>query len=114
MKGYELYSWHDDQGDSWRYTLITGSNRLKAIEEIIAEENQVTQSEWVMIAADGMEALKGLLKRLPPGTELFWLDDRRLAGAGESSAHITLPEARVVEAIAKYYQQLDIQLHASQ
>lgn len=114
MKGYELYSWHDEGGDSWRFTLITGTNRLKTGEEIIAEENQVTQSEWVKITADGMEALTALLKRLPPGTELFWLDDERLEGVGELTASITLPEANVVETVDKHCRQLDIQLHASQ
>ena len=111
VKGYELYSWYDDEGDSWRFTLTTGTNRLKTVEEIITEENQVTQSEWVKIMAIGAEALKALLQRLPPGTELFWLDDERLEGAHELTANIALPEASVVETIENHCRQLDIQLH---
>ena len=114
MKGYELYSWYDEEGGSWRYTLITGTNRLKTVEEITADKNQVTQSEWVKITAGGTEALKALLKRLPPGTELFWLDDERLEGAHELTANIALPEASVVETIENHCRQLDIQLHTSQ
>jgi hypothetical protein len=114
MKGYELYSWHDEEGDSWRYTLITGTNRLKTVEEIMAEENQVTESEWVKITASGTEALKALLRRLPPGTELSWLDGERLEGARELIAIVMLPEAGVVEAIENHCRQLDIQLHVSQ
>ncbi len=111
IKGYELYSWYDQASDSWRFTLITGTNRLKAVEELIAEENQVTQSDWVKITAIGTEALKDLLRRLPPGTELFWLDRERLEGVGKLTANITLPEASVVENIENHCWQLDIQLH---
>jgi hypothetical protein len=114
MKGYELYSWFDDGGNTWRFTLITGTNRLKTVEEIIAEENQVTQSERVKVTVGGTEALKSLLKRLPPGTELFWLDDERLESAHELTANIMLPEASVVETIENHCRQLEIQLHTSQ
>jgi hypothetical protein len=114
MKGYELYSWYDEERDSWRFTLITGTNRLKTVEEIIAEENQVTQSDWAKITAIGTEALKALLNRLPSGTELFWLDEERLEGAPKLTANITLPEASVVKTIENHCRRLDIQLHASQ
>jgi hypothetical protein len=113
MKGYELYSWYDEADGNWFYTLITGTNRLKAVEVIVAEDNQATQHEWVKITAGGTEALKALLKRLPPGTELFWLDDERLEGARESTVKITLPEASVVETIENHCRQLDIQLHVN-
>jgi hypothetical protein len=33
MKGYELYSWQDKDG--WHFTLITGTDRSKTLEEII-------------------------------------------------------------------------------
>jgi hypothetical protein len=55
-----------------------------------------------------------LLKRLPPGTELFWLDDERLEGAHELTANIALPEASVVEIVENHCRQLEIQLHTSQ
>jgi len=34
MKGYELYSWQN--GSNWNFTLITGTNRTKSFDEIIA------------------------------------------------------------------------------
>ena len=44
MKGYELYSWYEESEDQWFYTLVTGTNRLKTIEEfqegIAGEINQ--------------------------------------------------------------------------
>ena len=39
FKGYELYSWQQD--NQWNYTLITGTNRDKTVEEIITGNNTV-------------------------------------------------------------------------
>ena len=55
-----------------------------------------------------------LLKRPPPGAELFWLDDERLEGARELTANIALPEASGVEIVENHCRRLEIQLHASQ
>ena len=44
MKGYELYSWQ--VGDDWHFTLITGTNRLKTLEEITLGEDVVTPDGW--------------------------------------------------------------------
>lgn len=114
MKGYELYSWYDETGKSWRYTLITGTNRLKKVEEIMAEGNQITQSEWVKMTATGTDELIALLERLPPGTELFWGGGDRLEGEHEATANITLPSSSVVEEIQNHCRQLEIQLRVSQ
>jgi hypothetical protein len=43
MKGYELYSWSQD--GEWHFTLITGTNRNKTLEEIISPSNTVTADE---------------------------------------------------------------------
>ena len=40
MKGYELYSWQQD--NQWNYTLITGTDRDKTTQEIITANNTVT------------------------------------------------------------------------
>jgi hypothetical protein len=31
MKGYELYSWQD--GNTWKFSLLTGTNREKSLDE---------------------------------------------------------------------------------
>ena len=45
MKGYELYSWQ--QNGKWRFTLVTGTDRDKTLDEIISGEEQVTGGGWV-------------------------------------------------------------------
>jgi len=42
MKGYELYSWEED--NQWHFTLITGTNRTKTMEEITSEEDFISET----------------------------------------------------------------------
>ena len=114
MKGYELYSWYDEEGDSWHYTLITGTNRLKTIEEITARENKVTSSEWVKITVTGTEGLKALLDRLPPGTELTWRGEDWLESEGQATVNVMLPDSNVLEVIQNHCRQLEIRLYLNQ
>ncbi|HEY79044.1 MAG TPA: hypothetical protein G4O09_08030 [Dehalococcoidia bacterium] len=44
MKGYELYSWEED--NQWHFTLITGTNRTKMMEEIISREDLISETGW--------------------------------------------------------------------
>ena len=75
VKGYELYSWRSS--GTWYFTLITGTNRLKTLEEIAAPEN-VEEGDWVKITAAGVPELKAVLARLPTGTQISWVSARHL------------------------------------
>lgn len=59
MKGYELYSWEKD--GQWHFTLITGTNRTKTIEEIASKENFISEIGWEKIHVVGADAIKGVL-----------------------------------------------------
>ena len=67
MKGYELYSW--SANNQWYFTLITGTNRVKSLEEIISNENTVTPDGWVRISAQGVDSIKNVLNGLPQHEE---------------------------------------------
>jgi hypothetical protein len=114
MKGYELYSWTGEGDESWHYTLVTGTNRLKTIEEITAAENQVTQGDWVKITVTGTEELKTLLERLEPGTELSWRGQDWLESQQQATTNVLLPNSNLVEEIKNHCHQLEIQLRVSQ
>jgi hypothetical protein len=60
MKGFELYSWQD--GSQWKFSLFTGTNREKTLEEI--------QSAGSVL--DGMEALRSTLEAISPGQTITW------------------------------------------
>jgi len=55
MKGTELYSWV--QGDQWCFSLLRGTNRLKAVDEI-------RDPGMTLVGLDELEAA---LAKLPPG-----------------------------------------------
>jgi hypothetical protein len=41
LKGYELYSWYEGNEGNWCYTLVTGTNHIKTLEEVRARTNVV-------------------------------------------------------------------------
>lgn len=60
MKGYELYSWPED--DQWNFALLVGTNREKTLEEIKAEETVLR----------GVDALIRALEQMPAGQYITW------------------------------------------
>ena len=70
MKGYELYWWSED--GQWHFTLITGTNRNKSREEIVSNENIVSEDGWVHIHVVGIEAIETVLSRLPQNEYVSW------------------------------------------
>jgi hypothetical protein len=70
-KGYELYYWAED--GQWHFTLITGTNRNKSLEEIVSNEYIVSEDGWVHIHVVGVEAIETVLSRLPQNEYVGWV-----------------------------------------
>jgi hypothetical protein len=68
MKGYELYAW--DESGPLAFTLITGTNRLKTVAEIVEPAADVEDAGWVVLHGDGLDALERALVRVPAGTSV--------------------------------------------
>jgi hypothetical protein len=79
MKGYELYSWQED--DQWNFALLVGTNREKTLEEIKAEETILR----------GVDALTGALEQMPAGQYITW----------SSRETLSFPPEDLVEQIEK-------------
>jgi len=111
MKGYELYSWKS--GSVWRFTLITGTNRLKTVAEITSSES-LLEGDWVKITVEGVPDLQSVLKRLPSGTKVSWHGARH-PGVDSSTSKVALriPPGRVVKEIQSHCAELGIQLDVS-
>ena len=101
LKGYELYSWEEE--DQWHFTLITGTNRAKTIEEITSEGEFVSETGWVKIQVVGAEAIKDVLSRLPQGESVFWCDESHIGQATETD--LQLPPEEMADAIEEYARQ---------
>ena len=109
-KGYELYSWQEDS--QWHFTLITGTNRNKTLEEIIANVNTVSEDGWVQIHVVGVEAIEAVLSRIPENEYVFWLANLRWEETPQGGVYITLPPEATVDTIEEHAVQsgLDFQI----
>lgn len=100
FKGYELYSW--SEGGEWRFTLITGTNRNKTLEEIVTGPNTVSETGWVNIRVTGVEAVKALLSRLPENEHVFWMAELHEEPASQAGVNIILPPESTVNIIKQH------------
>jgi hypothetical protein len=113
LKGYELYSWMEDS--QWHFTLITGTNRTKTMEEITSEEDFVSETGWVNVHVVGIEAIKVALSKLPQGESVFWCDELHIGQITEMNIDLQLPPEQIVNDIKEYAVQcgidFQVQLH---
>jgi len=100
IKGYELYSWLEDS--QWHFTLITGTNRNKTLEEITSKEDYISQSGWVKAHVLGVDATKDVLSRLPQSELVFWCDGMHLVHTAETNINIQLPPEQIADAIKEH------------
>ncbi len=101
FKGYELYSWSEDS--QWHFTLITGTNRIKTMEEITSEGDSISVTGWVKIQVVGADAIKDVLRRLPEGESVFWCDELHVGQSTETD--LQLPPEQIADAIEEYAKQ---------
>jgi hypothetical protein len=111
MKGYELYSWQ--VGKAWHFTLITGTNRLKTYAEIVSTENTVTASDWVKLSVQGMENLRAVLNRLPPGETVIWISEAWLDRVGGARGEFRLPGPEQLQEIESHCRRVGLQLQVA-
>ena len=102
MKGYELYSWTEDS--PWHFTLITGTNRNKTLEEITSDEDIISETGWVQIHVVGVDAVKAVLSKLRQGEEILWLAGLR-EQTPQGGVNITLPTGSTIDTIKEYAEQ---------
>jgi hypothetical protein len=102
FKGYELYSWLED--GQWHFTLITGTDRTKTMEEITSEENFISETGWVRIHVVGVDDVKDVLSRLPQGESAFWCDELHIGEITETNIDLQLPPEQIVDAIREHAQ----------
>jgi hypothetical protein len=109
MKGYELYSWLED--GQWHFTLITGTNRNKILEEIISKDDFISESGWVKVHVVGIDTIKDVLKKLPQNESIMWLAGMR-EQSEQTNSKIQLPPEKSTDAIKEYARQcsLDFQI----
>ena len=108
MKGYELYSWSEDS--QWHFTLITGTNRNKTLEEIISNEDVISEAGWVQIHVLGVDAIKAVLSKLPQGEEILWLARPLAEQTPPGNINFMLPPEPTVDSIKEHAGQCGLDL----
>ena len=96
FKGMELYSYKED-GENITYTLLTGTNRLKLPEEIIASSIDI-------------EELIVQIKKLASGETIFWVNDR-LSRRVNNNIKFKYPDKQTIENIKSVCKKHNIELH---
>ncbi|MFC1956151.1 hypothetical protein ACFLWZ_06500 [Chloroflexota bacterium] len=104
MKGYELYSWEED--NQWYFTLITGTNSTKTMEEISSNEDYISETGWVRIQVVGADAIKDVLSRLPQSESIFWCDELHIGQTTETD--LELPPEQITDTIREYAEQCSL------
>ncbi len=108
MKGYEIYSW--TEGSQWKFALLTGTNRNKTNEEIISGEDFISEAGWVNVRVSGIEALKTILGKLPPGEDVFWLARPRSEMSPPDSVLFAFPPQADIENVREFSLQRGLKL----
>jgi hypothetical protein len=71
LKGWELYSWPDQESCSgWFYAILPGTNNIKSY--------QAVTSDTVLLRAAGTTQLKALLRKFPAGEHILWIGENWL------------------------------------
>jgi hypothetical protein len=109
FKGYELYSWEEE--GQWHFTLITGTDRTKTMEEITAKGDFISEGGWVKIEVVGADAIKHVLRRLPEGESVFWCDELHIGQSTETD--LQLPPEEIAGAIEEYAKQCGLDFVAT-
>ena len=101
FKGYELYSW--EEGSQWHFTLITSTDRTKAMEEITSKEDYISEIGWVKIHVVSADAIKDALSRLPEGESVLWCDELHIGQT--TGTDFQLPPVQITDAIEEHAKQ---------
>ena len=97
FKGMELYSWRDDATGTWRYSLLNGTNRNKALTEI----------KDAKVAVPNVETLKERLANLAEGEQVFWF-------ISPSVAELSFPPEEVVGDLMKFAVEHNVSIEMNQ
>jgi hypothetical protein len=100
VKGYELYSWQT--GEEWNYTLITGTNRTKSFDEIIAPANTVGSDGLIKISVRGEADLKKVLSLLPRGEDITWGGWEIVDEMQPGVIYLTFPPQAIMDDVAAF------------
>ncbi len=103
MKGYELYSWSEN--NQWHFTIITGTNRNKTLEEITSQGDYISESGWVKVHVVSVDAIKDVLSQILQNEHVSWREDEFIIlpePAEQTNINLQLPPEQIVDTIKEH------------
>jgi hypothetical protein len=108
VKGYELYSWLED--GQWHFTLITGTDRNKTVEEIISREDVISETGWVRVQVIGVNVIRAALSKLHQGEEIVWLARPRSEQTPPDDIDFMFPPEQIIDSVKEQAEQSGLDL----
>ena len=96
FKGFELYSWQDENG-RWQYSILEGTNRNKTLEEVQA------------IPLD-LQGVKDAIAKMAVGESLFWMNRVKETVSGQMS-QLSFPPDEVVDELKEFAREKQVELY---
>jgi len=97
LKGWELYSW--PVGNSWHFSILTGTNRLKTLEEVRSDNS--TGMHWITVS--GTDSLKLVLSKFPENEYITMIGQGWLQNCwGGNYGTLQLPPQAVIDEITQF------------
>ncbi len=109
IKGYEIYSWQENS--EWNFNLIYGTNRSKICEEI--KEYKFYNEGAVDFKVKGVDALKGLIDKMPQGEFVFWSDGKLVDKQENQCGDLGLPQRSIINEIENFCKRKGVELIVS-
>lgn len=109
MKGYELYSWQS--GDTWNFTLITGTNRNKNFEELMSPNSEVTEAGLIKITVSGVDQIKKIINLLPANTDILWVGIFYDVQVSDDTVYFSHPPKAIIDDLVEYCDDQNIHLN---
>ncbi len=92
FKGVELYSWKDNDTGLWQFSILPGTNGIKAESEILEKKNVV----------GGLIDLKDEMSQMAEGEQVFW--------ASPDPKRFPFPPSEIVREIEGHAAEANIEL----
>ncbi|MGA7677174.1 MAG: hypothetical protein WCA51_02220, partial [Dehalococcoidia bacterium] len=80
------------------------------LEEIISNEEVISEAGWVQIQVVGADAIKAVLSKLPQGEEILWLARPRAEQTPPGNINFMLPPEPTIDSIKEHAGQCGLDL----
>ena len=96
FKGFELYSWQDENG-GWQYSILEGTNRNKTLEEVQAKPLD-------------LQGVKNAIAKMAVDESLFWTNKVQDTASGQM-LQLSFPPDEVVDELTEFAREKQVEIY---